>query len=69
MIEKIQFEVDNSVNVLFPKNQEVRKHLKKKNSKLKEKLKKSGEKRNGRNSPTVQIMGIIHQKLTLHTKF
>ena len=51
------FEVDNSGNALFPEDQEeVRKHLKKKNRKSKEKL---GSKRNGRSSPNVQIMGII----------
>ena len=66
IIAKIQFEVDNSVNVLFPEDQEEnRKYLKEKNRKLKEKL-KNGEKRNGRSTPTVQIMSIIHQKVTLH---
>ena len=55
--ETIQLEVDNSVNALFPEDQEeVRKHLKKKNRKSKEKL---GSKRNGRSSPNVLIMGII----------
>ena len=45
-IAKIQFEVDNSVNALFPKDQEeVRQHLKEKNRKLKEKLKKRREKK------------------------
>ena len=67
IIAKIQLEVDNSVNDLFPEGQEeVRKHLKEKNCKLKEKL-KNEEKRNGRSSSTFQIMGIIHQKVTLHT--
>ena len=66
IISKIQFEVDNSVNALFPEDQEEnRKYLKEKNRKLKEKL-KNGEKRNGRSTPTVQIMSIIHQKVTLH---
>ena len=42
----IQFKVDNSVNALFPEGQEeVRKHLKEKNHKLKEKLKKRREKK------------------------
>ena len=46
IIAKIQFEVDNSVNALFPEDQEeVRKHLKEKNRKLKEKLKKRREKK------------------------
>ena len=46
IIAKIQFEVDNSVNPLFPGDQEeVRKHLKDKNGKLKEKLKKRREKK------------------------
>ena len=37
IIEKIQLEVDNLVNTLFPKDQEeVKKHLKEKNRKLKE---------------------------------
>ena len=60
IIAKIQFEVDNSVNALFPEDQEeVRKYLKEKNRKLKEKL-KNQEKRNGRSSSIVQIMGITH---------
>ena len=42
----IQFEVDNSVNALFAENQEeVREHLKEKNCKLKEQLKKRREKK------------------------
>ena len=42
----MQFEVDNSVNALFPEDQEeVRKHLKEKNRKLKEKLKHRREKK------------------------
>ena len=42
----MQFEVDNSVNALFPEDQEeVRKHLKEKNRKLKEKLKNRREKK------------------------
>ena len=46
IIAKIQFEVDSSVNALFPKDQEeVRQHLKEKNRKLKEKLKKRREKK------------------------
>ena len=46
IIAKIQFEVGNSVNALFPEDQEeVRKHLKEKNRKLKEKLKKRREKK------------------------
>ena len=46
IIAKIQFEVDNSVNPLFPGDQEeVRKHLKDKDGKLKEKLKKRREKK------------------------
>ena len=45
-IAKIQFEVDNSVNALFPEDQEeIRNHLKEKNRKLKEKLKKLREKK------------------------
>ena len=43
---KIQFEVENSVNAFFPEDQEaVRKHLKEKNRKLKEQLKKRREKK------------------------
>ena len=46
IIAKIQFEVDNSVNALFPEDQEgVINHLKEKNHKLKEKLKKRREKK------------------------
>ena len=45
IIAKIQFEVDNSVNALFVEDQEkVRKYLKEKNRKLKEKLKKTERK-------------------------
>ena len=62
IIVKIQFEVDNSVNALIPKDQEeVRQHLKKKNRKLKEKLKKSREKK-WKKFTNRPIMGIIHQK-------
>ena len=44
--EKIQFEVDNPVNALFPEDQgKVRKLLKEKNRKLKKKLKKRREKK------------------------
>ena len=43
---KIQFEVDNSVNALFLEDQEeVKKHLKEKNHKLKEQLKKQRERK------------------------
>ena len=46
IIAKIQFGVDNSLNALFPEDQEeIRKHLKEKNRKLKEKLKKWREKK------------------------
>ena len=42
----MQFEGDSSVNALFPEDQEeVRKHLKEKNRKLKEKLKNRTEKK------------------------
>ena len=45
IIVRVQFEVDNSVNALFPEDQEeIRKHLKEKNRKLKEQLKKRREK-------------------------
>ena len=45
VIAKIHFERDNSVNALFPEDQEeIRKHLKEKNRKLNEKLKKRREK-------------------------
>ena len=46
IIAKIQFEVDNSVNALFPEDQEeVKKHLKEKNHKLNEQLKKWRERK------------------------
>ena len=46
VIAKIHFEIDNSVNALFPEDQEeIRKHLKEKNRKLNEKLKKRREKK------------------------
>ena len=46
IIAKIKFEVDKSVNALFPEDpEEVRKHLKEKNRKLKEQLKKPREKK------------------------
>ena len=67
IIAKIQFEVDKLVNALFAEDQEeVKKYLKEKNLKLKEQL-KNGEKIN-RSSQTVPAVGIIHQKLMLHTK-
>ena len=44
IIEKIQLEVDNLVNTLFPKDQEeVKKHLKEKNRKLKEQRNGNGK--------------------------
>ena len=62
IIAKIQFEVDNSENALYLEDQEeVRKHLKGKNHKLREKLKKWRE-RKWTSSPTVQIMGVFYQK-------
>ena len=46
IIAKIQFEVDNSVNALFPEDkEEVTKYLKERNRKLNEKLKKTERKR------------------------
>ena len=44
IIEKIQLEVDNLVNALFPEDQEeVKKHLKEKNRKLKEQRNGNGK--------------------------
>ena len=44
IIEKIQLEVDNLVNALFPEDQEeVKKHLKEKNLKLKEQRNGNGK--------------------------
>ena len=44
IIEKIQLEVDNLVNTLFPKDQEeFKKHLKEKNRKLKEQRNGNGK--------------------------
>ena len=46
IIAKIQFEVENSVNALFPEDQEeVKKYLKEKSHNLKEQLKKRREKK------------------------
>ena len=46
IIAKIQLEVDNAVNALFPEDQEeFRKHLKENNRNLKEKLKERREKK------------------------
>ena len=46
IITKFQFEVDNSVNALFPEDQEeIIKHLKENNRKLKEKLKNRRERK------------------------
>ena len=46
IIAKIQFEVENSVNALFPEDQEeVKKYLKKKSHNLKEQIKKRREKK------------------------